>query len=83
MQTFELRALTQQSKLLGPMMRYIMLEVSQQMTTEAPMFLLLDDAAIAWLAPKGDARRQGGAALGAQNHGRAGHDWLQTTAKRR
>jgi type IV secretion system protein VirB4 len=58
-QTFELRNLTNQRHLLGPMMRYVMLEVGQQMRTDAPMFLLLDDAAIAWLAPKGDLPRQG------------------------
>ena len=44
-------------------MRYIMLEVSQQITTEAPMFLLLDDAAIAQDSEvfiRGDRRQPSG-----------------------
>jgi type IV secretion system protein TrbE len=81
-QTFELRSLTKQSQLLGPMMRYIMLEVSHQMTTEAPMFLLLDDAAIAWLAPKGEAQRQGVLPQGRKTMEEQADDWLQTTAKK-
>jgi hypothetical protein len=81
-QTFELRSLTKQSNLLGPIMRYIMLEVSQQMTTEAPMFLLLDDAAIAWLAPKGDAQRQGVLPQGRKTMEEQADDWMQTTAKK-
>jgi type IV secretion system protein VirB4 len=52
------------------------------MTTEAPMFLLLDDAAIAWLAPKGDAQRQGVLPQGRKTMEEQADDWLQTTAKK-
>jgi type IV secretion system protein VirB4 len=81
-QTFELRSLTKQSLLLAPMMRYIMLEVSQQMTTDAPMFLLLDDAAIAWLTPKTDAPAQSVMPVGRKSMEEQADDWMQTTAKR-
>ena len=56
-QTFELRDLVTQERLLGPVIRYVMMEVREQMATTRPMFLLLDDAAIAWLARKEDGRR--------------------------
>jgi hypothetical protein len=52
------------------------------MTTEAPMFLLLDDAAIAWLAPKGDAQRQGVLPQGRKTMEEQADDWMQTTAKK-
>jgi type IV secretion system protein VirB4 len=81
-QTFELRSLIGQKHLLGPVMRYAMMEVSQQMSTNAPMFLLLDDAAIAWLAPKSDAQRQGTLPPGRRAMEEQADDWLQTTAKR-
>jgi type IV secretory pathway VirB4 component len=81
-QTFELRSLTQQSHLLGPMIRYIMLEVSEQMTTDAPMFLLLDDAAIAWLAPKGEKAYEGVRPQGRATMEDQANDWLQTTRKK-
>jgi type IV secretory pathway VirB4 component len=81
-QTFELRNLTNQRHLLGPMMRYVMLEVGQQMRTDAPMFLLLDDAAIAWLAPKGDLPKQGVLPQGRKSMEEQADDWLQTTAKK-
>ena len=57
-QTFELRDLVTQTRLVGPVMRYVMMAVREQMATTHPMFLLLNDAAIAWLAPKADHRRQ-------------------------
>jgi type IV secretion system protein VirB4 len=81
-QTFELRALLTQSHLLGPIMRYVMLEVSLQMSTRAPMFLLLDDAAIAWLMPKTDSQRATVVAPGRQTMEQQCLDWLQTTAKK-
>jgi type IV secretory pathway VirB4 component len=63
-------------------MRYVMLEVREQMATTHPMFLLLDDAAIAWLAPKGEHRRQTAIPPGRQTMEEQADDWLQTTAKR-
>jgi len=52
LQTFELRSLLQRPRLLGPILRYVLMQVELQMTTEAPMLLLLDDAAIPWAVPK-------------------------------
>ena len=46
------------------------------------MFLLLDDAAIAWLAPKAEHRRQTALPPGRQTMEEQADDWLQTTAKR-
>src|SRR5712692_7125840 len=51
LQTFELRSLLQRPRLLGPILRYVLMQVELQMTTEAPMLLLLDDAAIPWSVP--------------------------------
>ena len=79
-QTFELRDLLTNSRLLGPVMRYVMLEVREQMTTDAPMFLLLDDAAIAFLAPKEQTR--GVAAMARRTMEAWADDTLQTTAKK-
>jgi len=51
-QTFELRSLLQRPRLLGPVLRYMLMQVELQMSTDAPMLLLLDDAAIPWAVPK-------------------------------
>src|SRR6266851_3244498 len=51
-QTFELRALLQRPRLLGPVLRYVLMQLELQMTTDAPMLLLIDDAAIPWAVPK-------------------------------
>src|SRR5439155_2117709 len=51
-QTFELRALLQRPRLLGPVLRYVLMRVERQMPTDAPMLLRLDDAAIPWAVPK-------------------------------
>src|SRR5712691_1427978 len=45
-QTFELRSLLQRRRLLGPVLRYVLQQVELRMRTDAPMLLLLDDAAI-------------------------------------
>jgi type IV secretion system protein VirB4 len=74
-QTFELRDLMGQSKRMQAVMGYVMLEVSQQMTTQAPMLLFLDDAAVPWLTPKGTAGGQ--QAMEAQLK-----DWLMSTRKK-
>ena len=46
------------------------------------MFLLLDDAAIAWLMPKTDTQRSTVVAPGRQTMEQQCLDWLQTTAKK-
>jgi type IV secretion system protein VirB4 len=51
-QTFELRSLLQRPRLLGPVLRYVLTQVELQMSTDAPMLLILDDAAIPWAVPK-------------------------------
>jgi type IV secretion system protein VirB4 len=51
-QTFELRDLLAQSRLLGPVLSYVLPEVERQMSTDRPMFLLFDDAAIPWEVPR-------------------------------
>src|SRR5262249_31013039 len=81
-QTFELRSLIGQKQLLSPVMRYAMMEVLLQLTTRSPMFLLLDDAAIAWLVRKSETRRQGTLPPGRRAMEEQADDWLQTTAKR-
>jgi type IV secretory pathway VirB4 component len=47
-QTFELRSLLQRPRLLDSMLRYVLSEVERQMSTDAPMLLWFDDAAIPW-----------------------------------
>jgi type IV secretory pathway VirB4 component len=51
-QTFELRTLLQRPRLLGPVLRYVLTQLELHMSTDAPMLLLLDDAAIPWAVPK-------------------------------
>ncbi len=51
-QTFELRSLLQRPRLHGPILRYVLPHVELQMTTNAPMLLLFDDAAIPWEVPR-------------------------------
>jgi len=51
-QTFELRSLLQRPRLLGPVLRYVLTHVELQMSTDAPMLLIRDDAAIPWAVPK-------------------------------
>ncbi len=66
-QTFELHDLLQRPRLLGPMLRYVLPQVDVQMSTERPMLLLFDDAAIPWNVPK--IRQES-------------KDWLRTTRKK-
>ena len=73
-QTFELRSLLQRPRLVGPVLGYVFPEIERQMRTDAPMFLLLDDAAVTWLTPQQgasdqqDIRREAGAALSGLAH---------------
>jgi type IV secretion system protein VirB4 len=66
-QTFELRALLQRPRLVGPVLRYVLMQVELQMSTDAPMLLLLDDAAIAWAVPKIEEKSK---------------EWIMTTRKK-
>src|SRR5215813_11703824 len=65
--TFELHDLLQRPRLLGPILRYVLPQVDLQMSTDRPMLLLFDDAAIPWNVPK---MRQ------------ESKDWLRTTRKK-
>src|SRR5713101_7902596 len=67
MQTFELRALLQRPRLLGPVLRYVLMQVELQMSTDAPMLLLIDDAAIPWAVPKIEEKSR---------------EWMMTTRKK-
>ena len=78
-QTFELRNLFSRGQLLEPVLGYLFPEIDRQMTTDHPMFLFLDDAAVTWLTPEEavadvtDARRKLTKQL---------HNWLMTSAKK-
>jgi type IV secretion system protein VirB4 len=66
-QTFELRSLLQRPRLLGPVLRYVLTQVELQMSTDAPMLLLLDDAAIPWAVKKIEDKSK---------------EWMMTTRKK-
>ena len=66
-QTFELRDLLQRPRLLGPMLRYVLPQIELQMSTDRPMLLLFDDAAIPWEVPR--IRQES-------------KDWMRTTRKK-
>jgi type IV secretory pathway VirB4 component len=66
-QTFELRSLLQRPRLLGPVLRYVLMQLELQMSTDAPMLLLLDDAAIPWAVPKIEEKST---------------EWMMTTRKK-
>jgi type IV secretion system protein VirB4 len=66
-QTFELRALLQRPRLLGPVLRYVLMQLELQMRTDAPMLLVLDDAAIPWAVPKIEEKSK---------------EWMMTTRKK-
>jgi type IV secretion system protein VirB4 len=81
-QTFEMRGLVQKPILMGSVMRYVTMELEQQMRTDRPMLLLLDDAAVTWLVPPEHqgSRRGGDEAM--QKLEQRCRDWLMTTAKK-
>jgi type IV secretion system protein VirB4 len=66
-QTFELRELLRRPRLAGPVLRYVLQQVDLQMTTDAPMLLLLDDAAIPWAVQDIEGQSK---------------EWLMTTRKK-
>jgi type IV secretion system protein VirB4 len=78
-QTFELRSLLQRPRLVGPVLGYVFPELERQMRTDAPMFLLLDDAAVTWLTPRQEASAQHDIRKKLENRCR---DWLMTSAKK-
>jgi type IV secretory pathway VirB4 component len=78
-QTFELRSLLQRPRLVGPVLGYVFPELERQMRTDAPMFLLLDDAAVTWLTPRQEASEQQDIRKKLENRCR---DWLMTSAKK-
>ena len=78
-QTFELRSLLQRPRLVGPVLGYVFPEIERQMRTDAPMFLLLDDAAVTWLTPERGAHDQPDIRRKLEQRCR---DWLMTTRKK-
>ena len=78
-QTFELRSLLQRPRLVGPVLGYVFPEIERQMRTDAPMFLLLDDAAVTWLTPQQGAHEQADIRRKLEQRCR---DWLMTTRKK-
>jgi type IV secretory pathway VirB4 component len=78
-QTFELRSLLQRPRLVGPVLGYVFPELERQMRTDAPMFLLLDDAAVTWLTPRQEATEQHDIRKKLENKCR---EWLMTSAKK-
>ena len=78
-QTFELRNLFGRPQILEPVLSYLFPEIDRQMSTDHPMFLFLDDAAVTWLTPEQaaqdwtDVRRKLERKL---------HEWLMTSAKK-
>jgi type IV secretion system protein VirB4 len=81
-QTFEMSSLIDQPRLFGPVIRYVMLELEQQMDTNHPMFLLFDDAALTCLMPD-DERQHGGVVVpGRKTMEERADQFLQTRAKK-
>jgi type IV secretion system protein VirB4 len=78
-QTFELRNLLKRPRLMGPVLGYVFPEVERQMRTDHPMYLLLDDAAVAWLTPEKDRAEEGDLRKKLERKLR---DWLMTSAKK-
>ena len=78
-QTFEMRALLHRPSILAPVLRYVFLHVEQQMSTEAPMLLELDDAAVAWMA---DTMTQQTSSMAGVRREEKIQGYLQTTAKK-
>jgi type IV secretory pathway VirB4 component len=82
-QTFELRDLLQRPRLLGPILRYVLPQIERQMTTDRPMLLLFDDAAIPWGVHR--MRAPGEDRLQARNEGQIrekSEEWMMTTRKK-
>gem|GEM_PF-1874134 len=78
-QTFELRNLLKRPRLMGPVLGYVFPEIERQMRTDHPMYLLLDDAAVAWLTPEQDRAEEGDLRKKLERKLR---DWLMTSAKK-
>jgi type IV secretion system protein VirB4 len=78
-QTFEMKTLLNRPSMLGPVLRYLLLHVQQQMSTEAPMLLLLDDAAVTWMASTTDKAAN---SMDAKRRQDKVKEYLQTAAKK-
>ncbi|HSX80462.1 MAG TPA: hypothetical protein VLQ80_18065, partial [Candidatus Saccharimonadia bacterium] len=79
-QTFEMRTLLDRSSILAPVLRYVLnLHVEPQMSTDAPMFLAFEDAAVAWMA--GGTGERGRGMDGQQRQDKI-KTYLQTAAKK-
>src|SRR4029450_7480004 len=78
-QTFELRNLLKRPRLMGPVLGYVFPEIERQMRTDHPMYLLLDDAAVAWLTSEKDRAEDSDIRKKLERKLR---DWLMTSAKK-
>ena len=79
-QTFEMRALLDRSSILAPVLRYVLnLHVEPKMSTEAPMLLGFEDAAVAWMASD---VHQVGQGMDAKNRQDKIKTYFQTAAKK-
>src|SRR5207249_9759496 len=82
-QTFELQDLLQRPRLLGPILRYVLPQVELQMSTDHPMLLLFDDAAIPWGVHK--MRGANEDRLQSKQEGQIrekSEEWMMTTRKK-
>jgi type IV secretion system protein VirB4 len=80
-ETFELRTLLSRPRMMGAVLRYVLLHTDLQMTTDHPMLLLLDDAAITWMADDNQRQTQQGLMRAARREEKV-KEWLMTTAKK-
>jgi type IV secretion system protein VirB4 len=80
-ETFELRSLLNRTRMMPAVLRYALLHTDLQMRTDAPMLLLLDDAAITWIANDTYRQSQHGLMRAAQREEKL-KEWLTTTAKK-
>jgi type IV secretion system protein TrbE len=79
-QTFEMRSLLDRPSIMAPVLRYVLnLRVEPRMSTEVPMFLGFEDAAVVWMAE--EANRPGEGMDGAKRQEKV-KTYLQTSAKK-
>ena len=79
-QTFEMRTLLNRSSILAPVLRYVLhLHVEPKMSTDAPMFLAFEDAAVAWMA---EDVHQAGQGMDSKKRQDKLKTYLQTSAKK-
>lgn len=79
-QTFEMRTLLNRSSILAPVLRYVRnLHLEPQMSTDRPMLLMYEDAAVVWMAESMD---QVGTGMDAKKRQDKVKEDLQTAAKK-